>query len=165
MLPNGGGEVCCLMGGRYTPEGKFENLTCHCKFMKVLLAWVSLAQKYMDNSANTSHTFMRFVFHNCDSSLLSCTMKISKYLCQRDQLLWDFGPKLCSRSICCRNTCSRSMPPEHEQSGSSKFNLLHEHYLNVHCSRSIFRHAPGALCILNMLLEHTFKYAPGAYLT
>ena len=53
--------------------------------------------------------------------------------------------------------------------------MLQEHYLNVHCSRSIFRHAPGVLCILNMLLEHiicymllehcAFKYAPGAYLT
>ena len=49
-----------------------------------------------------------------------------------------------------------------------------EHYLNVHCSRSIFRHAPGALCILDMLMEHLcymlleqcgFKCAPGAYLT
>ena len=47
--------------------------------------------------------------------------------------------------------------------------MLQEHYLNVHCSRSIFRHAPGAFCILHMLLEHicymllehcAFKYAP-----
>ena len=29
-----------------------------------------------------------------------------------------------------------------------------EHYLNVHCSRSIFRHVPGAFCILHKLLEH-----------
>ena len=29
--------------------------------------------------------------------------------------------------------------------------MLQEHYLNVHCSRSIFRHAPGALCILDIL--------------
>ena len=34
--------------------------------------------------------------------------------------------------------------------------MLQEHYLDVHCSRSIFRYALGALCIL--------KYAPGAYL-
>ena len=55
-----------------------------------------------------------------------------------------------------------------------KFNMLQEHYLDVHCSRSIFRYALGTLCVLNMFLEHicnmllehcAFRYAPGAYLT
>ena len=91
-------------------------------------------------------------------------------------VLWDFGPKLYSRSSCSRNSCSRgSCSRSMNNLGKySKFNMLQEHYLNVHCSRSIFRHAPGAPCILNMLLEHicfmllehcAFKYAPGAYLT
>ena len=32
--------------------------------------------------------------------------------------------------------------------------MLKEHYLNVHCSRSILRHAPGALCTLHTFQEH-----------
>ena len=47
--------------------------------------------------------------------------------------------------------------------------MLQEHYLNVHCSRSIFRHVPGALCIqicswsiFDLIILPQIIHAPGA---
>ena len=61
------------------------------------------------------------------------------YFPRTGPLLWDFGPKLCSRSSCSRNSCSRS-------SCSMSMNIIWSNILSQICSRSIFQ--------CTMLQEH-----------
>ena len=115
------------------------------------LQYQQLLKNISPHSMHSKMFIESILYSLYDFIRLAATTMQSCSCCATLQASVRFWPKIVLRSSCSWSSCSWSM---NNLGKYSKFNMLQEHYLNAHCSRSIFRHAPGALCILIMLLEY-----------